>query len=119
MRGLAVPTACARDGRRSTMLSTLGIPNPLDTAAAAVGNVVGAAASAAGNAAGGAVSSGLNSVMEGLWTFMVTMLGGTFAWIDHLGAPNVDPRTGPLAGVMPIMLWLARAGPGGFCVFPL
>jgi len=91
------------------MLSTLGIPNPLDAAAAGVGNVVGAAASAAGNAAAGAVSSGLNNVMEGLWTFMVTMLSGVFAWIDHLGAPNVDPRTGPLAGVMPIMLWLGGA----------
>ena len=91
------------------MPNILGVPNPISAIEAGAGNVVGAAASAAGNAAVGVVSSGLNSVMEGLWTFMVTMLGGTFAWIDHLGAPNVDPRTGPLAGVMPIMLWLGGA----------
>lgn len=80
------------------MLNLPPIPNPIS-----------AVASGIYSAAGSVVSSGLNSVMEGLWTFMITMLGGTFAWIDHLGAPNVDPRTGPLAGVMPIMLWLGGA----------
>jgi hypothetical protein len=69
-------------------------------------NPIGAILGGVGNALGDAATSGLNAAMLGIWNFAVTLLSGVFEWIDKLGAPNVDPRTGPLAGVLPTTLWL-------------
>ena len=71
------------------------IPNPLS---AVLGGV--------GSALGDAASSGLNGAMGDIWNFATSLLSGAFSWIDKLGAPNVDPRSGPLAGVLPTVLWL-------------
>ena len=44
--------------------------------------------------------------MGDIWNFATSLLAGAFVWIDKLGAPHVNPRSGPLAGVLPTMLWL-------------
>src|SRR4051794_8395382 len=63
-----------------------------------------------GNKLGGAAASAVGDVIDGaclkLWQFSAWLLQGAFHAIATYGSPNVDPRSGPLAGVMPTTLWL-------------
>jgi hypothetical protein len=74
------------------------IPNPI----AAIGGALGSAAASAANDV-------LDAAGEKVWNFAATLLAGVFAVIDRYASPNVDPRSGALAGVLPITLWVGGA----------
>lgn len=71
------------------------MPNPL-------GPILGALDDAASDMA----SNFANSMMKGLWNFAAILLSGVFGVIDEYTAPNVDPTDGPLAGLLPMSVWL-------------
>ncbi len=72
-----------------------GIPNPLDQ----LGQDLGARMASL-------VASAFEAAMKSLWDFALTLLTGVLGVIDHLTTPNLDPRTGPLATVLPATLWV-------------
>ena len=41
-----------------------------------------------------------------MWNFSTSLLAGAFSMVDRFTAPNVDPRSGALAGVLPVTLWV-------------
>ena len=61
---------------------------------------------AVGSSIAEAAASAFNTAMKAVWDFAVTLLGGVFAVVDHLSTPDLDPRTGPLASVLPATLWV-------------
>ena len=71
------------------------IPNPIDQLGQGLGATMASLAASAFDAA-----------MKSLWDFAVTLLGAVLSIIDHLTTPNLDPRTGPLASVMPATVWV-------------
>jgi hypothetical protein len=71
------------------------IPNPIDQLGQGLGATM---ASLAGSA--------FDAAMRSLWDFAVALLGAVLGIIDHLTTPNLDPRTGPLASVMPATVWV-------------
>jgi len=71
------------------------IPNPIDQLGQGLGATM---ASLAGSA--------FDAAMKSLWDFAVALLGAVLGIIDHLTTPNLDPRTGPLASVMPATVWV-------------
>ena len=71
------------------------IPNPI----AAIGGAL-------GNAAANAASSAVDDVGQRVWQFAITLLAGSFNLLDRYAAPDVDPVAGPLAGLLPTMLWI-------------
>ena len=71
------------------------VPNPITALGGAVGSSIAEAA-----------ASAFNTAMKSVWDFAVTLLGGVFAVVDHLSTPDLDPRTGPLASVLPATLWV-------------
>lgn len=71
------------------------VPNPISALGGALGSSIAEAA-----------ASAFNTAMKAVWDFAVTLLGGVFAVVDHLGTPDLDPRSGPLASVLPATLWV-------------
>jgi len=71
------------------------IPNPIDQLGQGLGATMASLAASAFDAA-----------MKSLWDFAVALLGAVLGIIDHLTTPNLDPRTGPLASVMPATVWV-------------
>ena len=74
------------------------LPNPIDVIGKTVG---GAASSIAGDV--------LDTVGEKVWNFSTSLLVAAFSLVDRFAAPNVDPRSGALAGVLPVTLWVGAA----------
>jgi len=72
-----------------------GLPNPIGQ----LGQDLGASMAAL-------AASAFDAAMKSLWDFALALLGSVFGVIDHLTAPNLDPRTGPLASVMPATIWV-------------
>jgi hypothetical protein len=71
------------------------LPNPIDQLGQGLGATM---ATLAGSA--------FDAAMKSLWDFAVALLGAVLSIIDHLTTPNLDPRTGPLASVMPATVWV-------------
>jgi hypothetical protein len=74
------------------------LPNPIDVIGKTVG---GAASSVAGDV--------LDTVGEKVWNFSTSLLAAAFSLVDRFTAPNVDPRSGALAGILPVTLWVGAA----------
>jgi len=72
-----------------------GLPNPIGQ----LGQDLGASMAAL-------AASAFDQAMKSLWDFALALLGSVFGVIDHLTTPNLDPRTGPLASVMPATIWV-------------
>ncbi len=72
-----------------------GLPNPIGQ----LGQDLGASMAAL-------AASAFDQAMKSLWDFALALLGSVFELIDHLTTPNLDPRTGPLASVMPATIWV-------------
>jgi len=72
-----------------------GLPNPIGQ----LGQDLGASMAAL-------AASAFDQAMKSLWDFALALLGSVFELIDHLTAPNLDPRTGPLASVLPATIWV-------------
>ena len=53
-----------------------------------------------------AAETAFDAAMQSLWTFAVNLLHGVFDILDELTTPNLDPRTGPLAAVLPATAWV-------------
>jgi hypothetical protein len=71
------------------------IPNPIEVIGKSVG---GAAASVAGDV--------LDTVGEKVWNFSTSLFAAAFSLVDRFTAPDVDPRSGALGGVLPVTLWV-------------
>ena len=56
-----------------------------------------------------AAAAAFNTAMKSLWDFAINLLDGVFAVVDHLTTPDLDPRTGPLAAVLPATPWVGGA----------
>lgn len=69
-------------------------------------NPIGGLADGLGSALAGVAASAFDEAMKSLWDFAIALLTGVFAVVDHLTTPDLDPRTGPLASVLPAMLWI-------------
>lgn len=69
-------------------------------------NPIGAVGSALGNAAASAATNAIDVAGEKIWQFAVLLLSGALDLLDRFAAPNVNPRSGPLAGLLPTTLWL-------------
>ena len=67
---------------------------------------IGPIGDAIGQAIGSMAASAFDSAMKSLWDFSISLLGGVFGVVDHLTTPNLDPRSGPLASVLPGTLWI-------------
>ncbi len=72
-------------------------------------NPIGVIGSALGGAAASVVGDALDAAGEKVWNVAASLLTGAFSTIDTYSSPNVDPRTGPLAGVLPTTLWVGGA----------
>jgi hypothetical protein len=70
---------------------------------------IGAIGGALSSAAESAASDALDAAGEKVWNVAESLLAGVFAVMDRDASPSVDPRTGPLAGVLPITLWVGAA----------
>jgi hypothetical protein len=81
------------------------VPNPITALSGAVGSSIAEAA-----------ASAFNTAMKALWDFAISLLGAVFAIIDHLTTPDLDPRTGPLASVLPATAWIGGALLLGLCL---
>lgn len=67
-----------------------------------------------GSSLGSAASGALDSAMERIWTFAITLLSGAFGVIAQLARPDLDPTSGVFASVLPTLLWC-----GGLTLFVL
>ena len=94
-RGRAARTVCGPGGCRCVVPD---VPNPVSALGGALGSSIAEAA-----------ASAFNTAMKAVWDFAVTLLGGVFAVVDHLTTPDLDPRTGPLASVLPATVWVGGA----------
>ena len=70
-------------------------PNPIDQLGQGLGASMAALA-----------ASAFDQAMKSLWDFALALLGSVLGVIDHLTTPNLDPRTGPLASVLPATIWV-------------
>lgn len=70
-------------------------PNPIGQLGAQIGSSIADLAAGA-----------FNTAMKALWDFAVLLMGSVMGVIDHLATPNLDPRSGPLAAVLPATVWV-------------
>ncbi|MFI5934076.1 hypothetical protein [Actinoplanes sp. NPDC051494] len=54
-------------------------------------------------------SSAFDAAMTSIWSFGLELLDGSLATVDRYTTPDVNPLDGPLAGVLPMTLWLGLA----------
>lgn len=69
-------------------------------------NPIGAVGTALGNAAASVATSAIDEAGERIWQFALLLLAGSFDLLDRFAAPEVDPRSGPMAGLLPMTLWI-------------
>ncbi|HEY8092655.1 MAG TPA: hypothetical protein VID93_02700 [Acidimicrobiales bacterium] len=69
-------------------------------------NPIGALAGGFTDGLSAAAETAFDAAMQSLWTFAVNLLHGVFDILDELTTPNLDPRTGPLAAVLPATAWV-------------
>lgn len=71
-----------------------------------VPNPIGAVGTALGNAAASAATNAIDEAGERIWQFALLLLAGSFDLLDRFAAPDVDPRSGPMTGLLPMTLWI-------------
>lgn len=64
---------------------------------------------AVGDAASTTDPGTFDNAMRSIWSFAVVLLGGVLSTIDRYAMPSVDPTAGPLAGLLPMSMWLGAA----------
>ena len=69
-------------------------------------NPLGPILGALGDAASNAATDAFNNAMKAIWNFAALLLSGVLGIIDKYTTPNVDPTNGPLAGLLPLSIWL-------------
>lgn len=71
-----------------------------------VPNPIGAVGSALGNAVASTATSAIDEAGERIWQFALLLLAGSFDLLDRFAAPDVNPSSGPTAGLLPLTLWI-------------